>query len=107
MSIANKHLVACWFSHRLTPKPRQHTVSQGLHSGVLPDCDRPHGPGVYPRWHGRGKSVPQSAVLVRSYRRVLSRIVSTACIIAYVQARRGAMQKLWKLWVWLLASESL
>ena len=45
-------------------------------------------PVAYPHWHGKGKSAPQCALLVRIRRSFLSCIVCWAHRIAQLQARR-------------------
>src|SRR6266446_5307451 len=55
--------------------------------------DGPHGPGLSPRWHGRGTSAPPWALLVRRHANVLSRVVGHERRITHLPARRGRGKK--------------
>ena len=51
--------------------------------------EKPHGPRLSPRWHGRGTSAPSCMLLVRMHDHVLSRGVCHVRSIAHLPARRG------------------
>src|SRR4029450_1988418 len=55
--------------------------------------DGPHGPGLSPRWHGRGTSAPPWALLVRRHANVLARVVGHARRITHLPARKGEAAK--------------